>query len=62
MRPSDARLRWLEANAHLPEVQEQIRREVVKGTMRVIPTRSGGIRLIPVSPDDKQGQRQGDPG
>ena len=43
----DARWRELEANAHLPEVQELIRQEVHRGTIRVRPKRGGGIRILP---------------
>ncbi len=46
--PSEARLKWLEAHADRPEVQERIRREIARGTIRVIPVASGGIRVIPV--------------
>jgi hypothetical protein len=41
-------MKWLEANADRPEVQERIRREIAKGTIRVIPVTSGGIRVVPV--------------
>jgi hypothetical protein len=47
-RPSDARLRWLEANAHRPEVQDEVRQEILKGTIRVIPAPGDGVRIIPV--------------
>jgi len=46
--PTEARLKWLEANADRPEVQERIRREIARGTIRVIAVASGGIRVIPV--------------
>jgi hypothetical protein len=46
--PGETRLRWLEANAHRPEVQETIRREISRGSIRVIPTDRGGIRIVPV--------------
>jgi hypothetical protein len=50
--PGEARLRWLEANAHRPEVQETIRREIARGRIRVIPTASGRIRIVPVWASD----------
>jgi hypothetical protein len=37
----------LEANAHRPEVQERIGRAIRAGTIRVVPTREGGIRILP---------------
>jgi hypothetical protein len=47
--PTDeARWRELESNAHLPDVQELIRQEILNGTIRVRPTRGGGIRIVPV--------------
>jgi len=47
--PTDeARWRELESNAHLPEVQELIRYEILSGTIRVRPKRGGGIRILPV--------------
>ena len=47
--PTDeARWRDLEANAHLPEVQELIRQEILNGTIRVRPKPGGGIRIVPV--------------
>jgi hypothetical protein len=46
--PVEARLKWLESNADRPEVQERIRREIARGTIRVIPVAGGGIRIIPV--------------
>jgi hypothetical protein len=51
MRPESAGSRWetLQAKAHLPEAQAIIRREIVRGTIRVIPAPSGGIRIIPAS-------------
>jgi hypothetical protein len=56
--PSGAeRLRWLEANADRPEVQEFIRREIARGTLRVIPGPGDTIRIIPLRPDARPGQR-----
>jgi hypothetical protein len=50
MRPTGENQRWraLEAGAHLPKVQEQIRREIRKGTIRVVPEGNAGIRIVPV--------------
>jgi hypothetical protein len=49
-KPGSAKSRWeyLEANAHLPEVQAIIRREIFRGTIRVAPTPSGAIRIVPL--------------
>ncbi len=44
----EARWRELESNAHLPEVQELIREEILNGTIRVRPKPDGGIRILPV--------------
>ena len=44
----EARWRELESNAHLPDVQELIRQEILNGTIRVCPKRGGGIRILPV--------------
>jgi hypothetical protein len=38
----------LERNAHKPEIQELIRREIRCGTIRVVPGLNGGIRIIPI--------------
>ncbi len=46
----DTYLRDLESHAHLPEVQEVIREEIRKGTIRVRPKPGGGIRIVPVRP------------
>jgi len=47
--PTDeARWRELESNAHLPDVQELIRQEILNGTIRVRPKPGGGIRILPV--------------
>jgi hypothetical protein len=40
--------RDLEADAERPEVQELIRREICRGTIRVRPKPGGGIRILPV--------------
>jgi hypothetical protein len=50
MTPSadDAYWRDLEANAHLPDVQELIREEIQSGTIRVCPKGESGIRIMPV--------------
>jgi hypothetical protein len=37
----------LQAKAHLPEVQAIIRREIFRGTIRVVPAPGGRIRIIP---------------
>ena len=44
----DAYWRDLESHAHLPEVQELIRQEIQKGTIRVRPNPDGSIRIMPV--------------
>jgi hypothetical protein len=46
--PVEARWRELESNAHLPDVQELIREEIQRGTIRVRPKPDGGIRIVPV--------------
>ena len=51
--PTDlAYWRDLEADAHSPEVQELIRREIHRGTIRVRPKPGGGIRIVPVRQPD----------
>jgi hypothetical protein len=40
--------RDLEADADRPEVQELIRREILRGTIRVRPRSGGGILIMPV--------------
>jgi hypothetical protein len=45
---TDLTLRDLEANAHLPEVQELLQQEIRRGTIRVVPKPGGGIRIVPV--------------
>ena len=47
-RTNEARWRELESNAHLPDVQELIRQEILSGTIRVRPKPGGGIRIVPV--------------
>jgi hypothetical protein len=44
----EAHWRELESNAHLPDVQELIRQEIQRGTIRVRPRPGGGIRILPV--------------
>jgi hypothetical protein len=44
-----ARWRDLEANAHLPEAQEIIRREIQIGVIRVRPKPGGGICIVPIA-------------
>jgi hypothetical protein len=49
----DERLRWLEANADKPKVQELIRQEIARGTVRVIPGPGDTIRIIPPLPGQR---------
>ena len=53
MTPEPPPSRWeiLQAKAHLPEVQAIIRREIMRGEIRVAPTPGGGIRIIPIDDD-----------
>lgn len=46
---ADSGPRWdmIEAESHLPSAQELIRREIEKGTIRVLPREDGGIRIVP---------------
>jgi len=53
-RTDEARWRELESNAHLPEVQELIRQEIQRGTIRVRPKPRGGIRIVPVSMPERE--------
>ena len=46
------------SDAHLPEVQEIIRDEIRKGTIRVRPHPDGGIRIVPLRPREAQEPRQ----
>jgi hypothetical protein len=50
MQPESAASRWesLQLKAHLPEVQAIIRREIIRGEIRVAPAPGGGIRIIPI--------------
>jgi hypothetical protein len=60
--PTDhARWRDLEANAHLPEVQEIIRQEILNGTIRVRPKPGGGIRILPIGIPDSGELREMQP-
>jgi hypothetical protein len=43
---SDEQLGELRAGAHLPEVQERIRREIVNGTIRIVAIPGGGISIV----------------
>jgi hypothetical protein len=56
--PDEARRKWLEANADRPEVQELIRQEIARGTVRVAPAPGAGdgIRILPVHAADRPGQ------
>jgi hypothetical protein len=49
MKPQSDQTHWkmLERNAHRPEIQELVRREIQNGTIRVVPGLKGGIRIIP---------------
>ena len=51
MRPKLAGSRWgaLQARAQFPEVQEIIRNEISRGTIRVVPAAGGGICIIPTT-------------
>jgi len=57
-RTIENRWRELEANAHLPEVQELIQQEILNGTIRVRPKPGGGIRIVPVRQPETQEPRQ----
>jgi hypothetical protein len=46
-RSDDERREHLEAHSDRPEVQEEIRREIRAGKIRVIPGVDGKIRIIP---------------
>ena len=47
--PDAARLSHLQANAHRTDVQEEIRREIHAGTVRVVPLGTG-IAIVPAGP------------
>jgi hypothetical protein len=47
----------LEAEADQPEIQDQIRHEIRKGTIRVLPAPDGSIRIIPI-PDPARNREQ----
>jgi hypothetical protein len=51
MKPDSAANRWemLQARAHLPKVQEIIRGEIYRGTIRVVPAPGGGIQIMPTN-------------
>jgi hypothetical protein len=51
MKPESVANRWemLQARAHLPQVQDIIRGEISRGTIRVVPAPGGGIHIIPAS-------------
>jgi hypothetical protein len=53
MMPRQVTNRWsaLEAQAHLPEVQGIIKREIIRGTIRVCPTTNDRIRIVPTGED-----------
>lgn len=62
MPPRSTIFRWevLEANAHRPEVQERIREEIRRGTIRVRPLPGGGIQIMPVRSSEVDGDRVGE--
>ena len=41
-------------NAHLPDIQELIRQEILSGTIRVRPKPGGGIRILPVGIPERE--------
>jgi hypothetical protein len=45
---NEAYWRELESNADLPDVQELIRQEIQRGTIRVRPKPGGGIRILTI--------------
>jgi hypothetical protein len=47
MPPADISWRVLEANAHLPEVQEFLRGEIRSHTLRVAVRPDGGVSILP---------------
>ncbi len=54
----EAYWRELEANAHLPEVQEIIREEILSGTIRVRPKLGGGIHIVLVGVPENRALRE----
>jgi hypothetical protein len=60
MQPRPDAMSWdeLEANAHRPEVQEFLRREILRGAIRVSVWPDGGIRILTAP----AGGRDGTPG
>ena len=38
----------LQAGANQPDGQERIRQEIAKGTIRILPDRGVGIRIVPM--------------
>jgi hypothetical protein len=54
----EADWRDLESQTQLPEVQELIRQEIQKGTIRVRPNPDGSVRIVAVRHDEVQGPRQ----
>jgi hypothetical protein len=60
--PTDlAYWRDLETNAHLPEMQALIRKEILSGMIRVRPRPGGGILIIPVGMPESGGPTAMDP-
>ncbi len=51
----EAYWRDLEAHAHLPEVQDIIRQEILSGTIRVRPKPGGGICIVPIRIPEGEG-------
>jgi hypothetical protein len=54
----DADWRGLESQTHVPEVQELIRQEIQKGTIRVRPQPDGSVCIVPIRHDEVHGPRQ----
>ena len=50
--------RDLESHAQLPEVQEIIRQEIHKRTIRVRPNPDGSIRIVPIGRPETQDPRK----
>jgi hypothetical protein len=51
-RSDESRWRDLESDAHLPEVQDNIREEIQNGMIRVQPKPGGGICIVPIDMPD----------